>query len=85
MFLTAYTKIMTLQTERDSSNKGAHSSYPEIVPHQNCDIRPRDFFQIIKKHNERLYFTCTSPYSIKLEHMFQAFKNQIHNFPSALI
>lgn len=77
MFLMAFTKIRSLQTERDSANVQSPHLRPPILPFHVVALKPREFFGIIKQQKTRLFDTWGEQDLITLEDQFRSFINHV--------
>lgn len=57
MLLTAFMKVRALHADCNSSNATATTRIPVVLPHHMYAMRPREFYDVVKMHKERLSVT----------------------------
>lgn len=77
MVLFSHIRVSCLRTDQDGNNFSADRSLPCILLLQINALGPREFYEVLKMHKDRLSFKRSAQDMVRPEAEFRVFKKHI--------
>lgn len=78
-FLVAFICVVSLRAERELNQSPSKYQLPAILPQQLIEMRPEQFYEVVKLQHERLLEFLPLAYIVKIDEEFRHFKRFVNN------